>query len=45
MILEGTLDGNVIIHVESDPHDEEWTGEWHPVASRVDQEGEPSDGQ
>jgi hypothetical protein len=45
VILEGTLDGTVIIHVESDPHDEEWTGEWHPVASRVDQEGEPSDGQ
>jgi len=45
VILEGTLDGNVTIHVESDPHDEEWTGEWHPTASRVDQEGKASDGQ
>ena len=45
VILRGTLDEKVVLHVESAAHDEEWTGEWDPVANRVDQKGGPSDGQ
>jgi hypothetical protein len=46
VILEGTLEREppLLLRVESDPHDEEWTGQWDPVANRVDQKGEPSDG-
>ncbi len=44
--LEGTLAKELplTLRVESDPHDEEWTGQWDPVANRVDQKGEPSNG-
>ena len=47
VILKGTLERErpLLLRVESDPHDEEWTGQWDPVANRVDQKGEPSDGQ
>jgi hypothetical protein len=45
VILEGTLDGKVVLHVESAAHNEGWTGQWDPVASRVDQKGESPDGQ
>ena len=46
VILEGTLEREppLLLRVESDPHDEEWTGQWDPVANRVDQKGAPSDG-
>jgi hypothetical protein len=46
VILEGTLEREppLTLRVESDPHDGEWTGQWDPVAKRVDQKGEPSDG-
>ena len=46
VILEGTLNREppLALRVESAPHDEEWTGQWDPVANRVDHKVEPSDG-
>ncbi len=44
LILEGLLDSLVVFHVESDPHDEEWTGDFHPDADRIDKDSGSSDG-
>jgi hypothetical protein len=47
VILKGILDKEppLLVRVESAAHNEGWTGQWDPVASRVDQKGEPSNGQ
>jgi hypothetical protein len=38
VVLEGLLPkGETKVDVESNTHDEEWTGAWVPVATRTDQ--------
>ena len=38
VVLQGSLTGKIMVPVESNTHDEEWTGVWVPVATRPDQE-------